>query len=103
LNAGKWVENVNMFPLSRHLKAGRFGGMTATSNTPPSLQDIDLLHQHLTVLATLPENDDPLLSIHLDLSSSLDALRSKFSIWCAAAVIATPAPKRDWRIQNVRE
>lgn len=69
--------------------------MTATSNTPPSLQDIDLLHQHLTVLATLPENDDPLLSIHLDLSSSLDALRSKFSIWCAAAVIATPAPKRD--------
>ncbi len=69
--------------------------MIANSDTPSSLQDINLLHQHLTVLATLPENGDPLLSIHLNLSPPLDALRSKFSLWCAAAVVATPAQKRD--------
>ena len=70
--------------------------MPATSSTtPPSLQDLNLLHQHLTVLATLQENGDPLLSVHLDLSSPLDALRSKFSIWCASAAIATPTHQRD--------
>jgi len=69
--------------------------MTANSNSPTSLQDINLLHQHLTTLATLQENGDPLFSIHLDLCTPLDALRSKFSLWCAAAVVATPARKRD--------
>ncbi len=77
------------------LNPGRFDGMTTNSKNPTSLQDIKLLHQHLTTLATLTENEDPVLSVHLDLDSPLDALRSKFSHWCAAAVIATPAHKRN--------
>jgi ribosomal protein L30E len=68
--------------------------MTANPHIHSPFQEIQSLHRHLTVLATLPENDAPLLSVYLDLRQPMDGLKSKFKLWKYAARITVPAAKR---------
>jgi len=78
-----------------HTRASRHPErMTATPAIHATFQEIQSLHRHLTVLATLPETKDPVLSLFLDLRQPIDALRSKFTMWSVAARIATPSGSR---------
>ncbi len=62
--------------------------MPANLASLPTVQELKVLHQHLTTLATLPETDTPILSIFLDLYQPLDGLRAKFAHWAVSARIA---------------
>ncbi len=68
--------------------------MTSDPTILPTLQEIQVLHQHLTTLATLPETDAPVLSVFLDLYQHQDALRAKFAQWAVSARIVVKPDQR---------
>jgi len=68
--------------------------MNLKSAILPTVQEIQILHQHLTILATLPETQAPVLSVFLDLYQHQDALRAKFAQWAVSARIAVKQDQR---------
>lgn len=63
-----------------------------TSN--PVMNEMELLGNHISLLADLPESEAPILSAYLDLCQSADALKSKFGHWAVAARSTIPAVQR---------
>ncbi len=68
--------------------------MPVTSNLPTTEKSMPQLHRHISALATLPENDAPVLSAYFDLRTPVESLRAAFETWAIAARGTLPKPGR---------
>jgi ribosomal protein L30E len=68
--------------------------MPETDDLAATENSILQLHQHISVLSTLPESDSPVISAYFDVRTRVESLRAAFETWCIAARNALPKAER---------